>query len=289
MTDRRTTMPLALAVLLVVLLASCKPVVPPPSRSSTELGSVRVECLPSHRAMVDPIVSWGQESAHVHDFFGNVSTNATSTYETMRDGGSSCSDPGDTAGYWIPSLVAPDGRFVQPERAIFYYRNRPVEYSRTVPFRSNFRMIAGGTFPNTYWTCDGESDTGFEDRRDFIPNCGPGRQIKVHVFFPSCWDGRRIDSADHRSHVTYGRDEDDGRVDGTDPDVCPRTHPVKIPQLDFRVLYPVSDGRGYRFSDGALLPHSDFWNTWQRERLMHWVDSCLGYEGRSCGLATEDR
>jgi hypothetical protein len=247
-----------------------------------------VECKFSHRAQVDPIVTFGGRSMHVHDFFGNTSTAASSTYASMGKGGSTCTDTGDRAGYWVPSLVASDGRFVHPERSIFYYRNRPVEYSRTVPFPPDFRMIAGGkdAFPHAYWTCDGESDTGYESRRATIPNCGRGGKIKLHVFFPSCWDGKRLDSPDHRSHVTYGRD-DDGAVEGTDPDVCPKSHPVKLPQLDFRVQYPVSDGRGYRLADGEVLPHADFWNTWKQARLEQWVAKCLGYRGSSCGLATD--
>jgi Domain of unknown function (DUF1996) len=285
----RTLKPVVLAVAFAVAavsLGACRVVVPP-SRPSAELGSFRVECEPSHRAKVDPIVSFGQPSAHTHDFFGNRSTAADSTYRTMVAAPSTCSDPQDTAGYWAPSLVAPNGSYVKPELSIFYYRSRPVEYSRTVPFPPNFRMIAGGkeAFPNSYWTCDGESDTGFEDRKDYIPNCGRGGKIKLHVFFPSCWDGVRIDSADHRSHVAYGRD-DDGRVEGTDPDVCPRSHPVKIPQLDFRVLYDVADGRQFRLADGEVLAHSDFWNTWSQPRLEHWIKKCLDYAGESCGLAT---
>lgn len=284
---RRPVQVLVLAAASLALALTGCAVIPPPSGESTSLGSFRVECEFSHRAQVDPIVSFGRTSMHVHDFFGNTSTAATSTYDSMRRGGTTCSDTGDRAAYWAPSLVAPGGRFVTPEIAVFYYRNRPVEYSETVPFPPDFRMIAGGknAYPHAYWTCDGESDTGYESRRATIPNCGPGGKIKLHVFFPSCWDGKRLDSPDHRSHVAYGLD-DDGGVEGTDPDVCPASHPVKIPQLDFRVQYDVSDGRAYRLSDGEVLPHVDFWNTWHQPRLEHWVDRCLGHRGISCKLAT---
>jgi hypothetical protein len=261
---------------------------PPVTVASTEEGedgSVRVECELALRAQVDPIVSPGTTSAHMHDFFGNDSTSATSTYESMRLGSSNCTDSRDTGGYWAPTLVAPDGSYVEPERAIFYYRNRPYDYGVTVPYPPDFRIVAGGAFPNSYWTCDGESDTGYEDRKDYIPDCGPGGQIKLHVFFPSCWDGIHLDSADHRSHVAYGLDEDDFAVDGTDPDLCPASHPVKVPQLDFRVQYDVADGTGYRLSDGMMLAHADFWNTWDQSRLEALVTSCLGRVGVSCGLA----
>jgi Domain of unknown function (DUF1996) len=246
-------------------------------------GSFRVECELAVRAQVDPIVAPGTTSAHMHDFFGNASTSAFSTYASMRAWPSNCTDARDTAGYWSPTLVAPDGSHVEPERAIFYYRNRPYDYGVTVAFPPDFRMVAGGVSPDSYWTCDGESDTGYTDRKYDIPNCGPGGKIKLHVFFPPCWDGVNLDSADHRSHVAYGLDEDDFAVDGTDPDLCPASHPIKVPQLDFRVQYDVADGTGYRISDGMTLVHADFWNTWDQLRLEELVGRCLGPVGVSCG------
>ena len=222
----------------------------------------------------------------MHDFFGNSSIVASSTYASMRAAASNCTVSGDRAGYWSPSLLTPDKERVQPERAIFYYRNRPVDYRRTVAFPPDFRMVAGGSYPNAYWTCDGESDAGFSSRKRTIPDCGEGGKIKLHVFFPSCWDGERSDSRDHRSHVAYGLDEE-GRVAGTDPDRCPQSHPVKIPQLDFRVLYDVSDGSDYRLSSGGVIPHADFWNTWVQSDLQDLVTECLAVAGEACGLAED--
>jgi Domain of unknown function (DUF1996) len=261
---------------------SARPIQPPVRERD---GSLRVECRLSHQARVDPIVTPGGVAHHMHDVFGNVSTAADSTYDSMRAAATTCSARGDRAGYWSPALVAPDGTFVQPERAIFYYRNRPAEYGPTRPFPPDFRMIAGGpeAFPNAYWTCDGEKDTALSTRRDFIPNCGAGGKIKLHVFFPSCWDGVRLDSRDHRSHVAYGQDSD-GLLDATNPDLCPRSHPVKIPQLDYRVLFPVSNGRRHKLADGSVVPHADFWNTWVQSELDGWVQKCL-WGGISCKLA----
>ena len=122
--------------------------------------------------------------------------------------------------------------------------------------------------------CDGESDTGYEDRRDHVPQCPDGKAIKAHVFFPSCWDGVHLDSPDHRSHVAYGRSSDRG-VDGTHPEECPPSHPVKLPQLDFRLEYDVSDGRGYEVADGEVLLHADFWNTWVQAGYTSLVRDCI--------------
>jgi hypothetical protein len=260
---------------------------PRPSASASALGSFRVECELSRQRRIDPIVAPGKTGPHMHDFFGNESVVASSTYLSMRASTTNCSTSADRAGYWSPTLMAPDGERVRPERGVFYYRNRPVGYGPITPFPADFRMVAGGSFPNAYWTCDGESDAGLVERKRSIPNCGRDGKIKLHVFFPSCWDGERTDSANHRSHVAYGLGED-GHVVGTDPDRCPASHPVKIPQLDFRVLYDVSDGRQYELSSGGVVPHADFWNTWVQRDLNELVAECLGYAGTSCGLAEDD-
>lgn len=260
---------------------------PPQQVAARALGSFRVECELAFQRRIDPITAPRFSGPHMHDFFGNTSVVASSTYDSMHAGLSNCTAEGDRAGYWSPSLIAPNGERVEPERAIFYYRNRPVPYGRTVAFPPDLRIVAGGSFPNAYWTCDGESDAGLESRKPSIPNCGIGGKIKLHVFFPSCWDGVHTDSANHRSHVAYGRDVE-GRVAGTEPIRCPLSHPVKIPQLDFRVLYDVADGRAYRLSNGSDVPHADFWNAWIPADLRKLVVECLGVVGISCGLADDD-
>jgi Domain of unknown function (DUF1996) len=256
----------------------------PPPPAAEQPGSFRVECALVRQARTDPIVAPGQPSHHLHDLFGNTSLTPDSSYVSMLSGGTSCTASGDTGGYWSPALVAPHGAMVRPERAVIYYRNRPAGRVVTTSFPRDFRMIAGGegAFPQAYWTCDGEKDTAKETRRAYIPDCGPGGNVKLHVFFPSCWDGVRLDAPDHRRHVAYGLGED-GRPDGTHPLACPRSHPVEIPQVDYRVVYPARGGAGYRLADGQMIPHADFWNTWQQRELEALVQRCL-WKGVNCGL-----
>jgi Domain of unknown function (DUF1996) len=258
----------------------------PPPPVTEHPGAFRVECPLVRQAHVDPIVAPGERSHHLHDLFGNTSTAPDSTYVSMLSADTDCTAAGDTAAYWSPALEAPGGTVVRPQRAIFYYRNRPLGHGATMPFPRDFRMVAGGpeTFPNAYWTCDDEKDLAMATRRDHVPDCGPGGTVKLHVLFPPCWDGRRLDSADHRSHVAYGLGED-GRPDGTNPIRCPPSHPVRIPQLDYRVLYQAPGGPGYRLSDGAVVPHADFWNTWQQGQLEAWVRRCFS-DGAPCRLLT---
>ena len=78
-------------------------------------------CGYSHSAADDPIVAPGKPGAsHMHDFFGNRSTNAASTYESLQAAAILCRRPLDTAAYWTPSLYQ-DGTQVKPIGVNAYY------------------------------------------------------------------------------------------------------------------------------------------------------------------------
>src|SRR5215216_6226088 len=126
---------LACVVSLLAALASS----PAASAASFEHGaSFAVRCDFSHRAQVDPVVSPGGTSAHMHDFFGNITTNADSTYDWMTTGIdpndpskppadplTTCSRPEDTGAYWIPTVSWKDQKgphTLTANRAVFYYR-----------------------------------------------------------------------------------------------------------------------------------------------------------------------
>lgn len=264
---------LALGITVVVVAQSVAALsaYPPPSTESTK-GVFVVKCTFSHRKQVDPIVRPGPAgtlSGHLHDFFGNRSTDSFSTYSSMVVAGTTCGLAGDTAGYWTPTLVAPDGTLVKPVRAFAYYRNKPVKYGTTMPFPKDFRLIAGGvgSYPNAGWSCE-------QDAANMVPAplyCG-SLKMELHVRFPNCWDGVRSDSPDHRSHVTYAVDNK-----------CPSTHPVKLPEIFLHVRYPTgASGTGYKLADGTVSPHADFWNTWQQAKHEQVVRDCL-QAGRNCG------
>jgi hypothetical protein len=109
-----------------------------------------------------------------------------------------------------------------------------------------------------------------------IPTCGPGAYLEVNVKFPDCWDGRNLDSADHKSHVAYAMREG-GKW------VCPRSHPVLLPVLRLEVAYESSGGPDVRLSPGDIdAGHADFMNGWDQETLANLVRECLN-EGRNCG------
>src|ERR671921_2539635 len=58
-----------------------------------------VKCPFSHQKQVDPIVNPGEpgtpeaKAFHMHDFFGNTTTDSNSTLESLRAGGTTCPTP----------------------------------------------------------------------------------------------------------------------------------------------------------------------------------------------------
>lgn len=51
----------------------------------------------------------------------------------------------------------------------------------------------------------------------------------------SCWDGKNLDSPDHKSHVAYPIDGAPAFTGSSVGGQCPDTHPVKIPQIMLEV------------------------------------------------------
>jgi len=49
--------------------------------------------------------------------------------------------------------------------------------------------------------------------------------IRSTIIFPSCWDGKNLDSPDHKSHLAYSG------TGGLGFGSCPTTHPVRVPQV----------------------------------------------------------
>lgn len=246
-------------------------VLSPPANASK--GEFHVACELSHVTNDDPIVSPGQPGvAHLHDFYGNASTGAFSTYRSMTRSGTTCGFSADTSGYWSPALVDPSGTAVEPTGITAYYFARGVVSAPP----KDLRIVAGGDTRNL-------KVSGYA--------CGEGRPIssvpmncrsdwlKGVIVFPSCWDGRNLDSRDHKSHMAYPT----GRG-------CPNAYAVKIPKIVLHINYGIHDGRGYALASDAMMGmdrgmslHADFWNTWDQSVLEQQVSNCLN-AGKSCDL-----
>jgi hypothetical protein len=240
-----------------------------------------VECTWSHRAADDPIVHPGHAGAsHMHDFFGSSETDATSVAASLLGSDSSCqTHPGDTAAYWGPTLYDGDDP-VDPGRLFAYYRlgrDASTDPNLVSPYPLGLAMVAGdmsATEPQSLsvvaWHCGASSVVSAHP-----PSCPRTAPLTLRVVFPSCWDGERLDSGDHRSHVAYA-----------DAQGCPATHPTTLPELVLDVSYAFAgDPANLRLASGEIITaHADFLNAWDPDALARNVESCLR-RGIDCGVA----
>jgi Domain of unknown function (DUF1996) len=226
-------------------------------------------CRFSHRAPDDPIVFPGKPgSSHDHTFVGNRTTSASSTFGSLRSGSTSCRRSDDTAAYWMPTLYQGTTAVI-PAAATIYYRRGT--FANVRPFPNNLRMIAGDAtatspqdFSVVFWNCGG-GDGGSPSST--VPSCPdvPGSALRLHVRFPNCWDGRRLDSPDHKSHMAYS-------VRGR----CPSSHRVAVPAITVLFRYPSRGGDGFSLASGGQLSgHADFVNAWNPGSLRTLVEDCL--------------
>jgi hypothetical protein len=260
-------------------------------------------CRFSHTNMDDPIVYPREPGrSHAHTFFGNVSTAATSTLASLRRARTTCKPSADKAAYWIPTLYV-GTREIRPAKAQFYFNLRG--YGEMSAFPAGLKVVAGdshATRPQStnvvYWACASSetlrsaplvrpprscADVPVKARKGFFRRCPtcpseplrPGRtngklHLELHVNFPDCWDGKHLDSPDHRSHMAYSRNY-----------VCPASHPIKVPLIRLNVRYPLTGGEGVQLASGGVLTaHADFFNAWDETFLKRLVDTC--FHDRPC-------
>ena len=237
-------------------------------------------CDYSHSAPDDPIVAPGRPGdSHLHDFFGNPTVDAYSTAADLLDANkTTCDLSDDTASYWSPALIGPDGP-IASDYADAYYRVAPgVDAAALRPYPLGLAMVAGDALAGhaqpteiAGWGCGHAPEVTSE-----FPTCSPERPLTLRVTFPDCWDGKNLDSTDHKSHVVYS---------GTTG--CPSEFPVPFSQLTLLVAYPVDgDPAGLTLAAGpARVAHADFLNAWQPEALATNVRACLG-RGVVCSVPT---
>jgi hypothetical protein len=242
-----------LLILLVVGTTLC---LAAPAQAASS-GVLRVACNFSHQASDDPIVFPGQPGAsHLHEFFGNTTTNANSTLTSMHNGSTTCRLAGDTAGYWFPAPIGPNGQPYQLRQAVAYYSNQPGGgYVHTVP--AGAEMIGGNSaatqpqgVKRVKWDC--LADPSVKISATPI-SCPRGEELQTTVRFPNCWDQHGVD----RSSFVYG----------SKGNSCPSGY-VAIPHIRVSFEWNRSSATGFHLSSGSLnSAHADFFNAWNQATL----------------------
>ena len=216
---------------------------------------------------LDPLVNPGQDtSPHTHQIVGGNSFNASmdpARHDLVKDSTcTSCTFSEDFSNYWTAVMYfrARNGTYKRVPQfpnvglrgvgGITVYYIPPYDgKTKVTAFKPGFRMLVGDAVLRTSQgmqrqlchrclTADldrgGAPCTGTDSQQFPKGFCGGG--IRTTITFPTCWDGKNTDSPDHKSHVAYpvnGSFESGGD--------CPDTHPVKLPQLMYEVMWDVSN------------------------------------------------
>ena len=215
--------------------------------------SMKIDFLEFANVRTDPIIAPTTLSDHVHTFYGATVARPETTYEDLRSAyGGSGNVVENQSLYWHPAIykVDPDGtkRLATMYIASAYYIWTP---GVTRAFPNGFKMIA--FVPE-------------EQAANWFPQ-EPEAEHETEIWFPDCWDGVNLDSPDHMSHVAFSSNRD---VNG----VCPPTHPVKIPKIEFFVRLGPYEGGQHIFSDGTTRMHADYFSGWDETFLQSVLDNC---------------
>ena len=291
-----------------------------PSPEPDPVGAFRFVCGPGQLLKDDPLVYPGQPGvAHLHQFFGNTGTNASSTYTSLRTtGGTSCGDsaaPVQRSAYWIPAMLDGMGNAVKPDHMLTYYKTLPsshpacgapdathLGYCIGMPnglrfiFGYNMTTMTGGpTDANSpdYWAfafeCVDQNGQALGGRfRTIAAVVAEGKcpldtgYLRIGAIIPHCWDGKNLDSPDHRSHMAYA-------TEGGTPELgraCPLTHPYMITEIAgsffFKIDAAFLAGK-WRLSSDEMHPdlaagttmHMDYWEAWSPTVKTKWQTGCI--------------
>ncbi|GLB44802.1 putative wsc domain-containing protein [Lyophyllum shimeji] len=246
---------------------------------------------------LDPIVNPGRVSGHAHSVLGGSNFRMNTNTAELRE--SECTSipiPEDKSNYWFPHLYFQwaDGTFTSLSGgAVICTTSYDTTFDKpgtTTAFPDDFRMLSGDptlrTYdPNSYaqqaitFLC--LDFNGVTTRHNSLPAkvCPSG--IRAQVNFPSCWDGKNLDSPDHKSHVAFPSG-------GPDSGSCsdPK-YPVTLPRIFIEVYWntemdkyrsqAMNSSQPYVYSYGDPTGygyHADFMNGWDKGVLQRAVEEC---------------
>lgn len=236
-------------LILVLLLGAF--LIPAPAQAASNI-IVKLHCDLSHTSNDDPIVFPGQlGAAHIHNFYGNETTDAFSTLESLTAGPTSCDAAGDNAAYWVPQAYL-NGQPLPAPNVAEYWRNESRPFVNAPPTGMQFVSHVFG------WGC-----TNGSDLNPLPVQCDTKGNVKAKVFFPDCIrDGAFV----------YDR-------------LCVGGYPIA--QLQLNVNYHITDPTGLTLSakdpltgvvgsDGSpTTMHADFFNAWDPITFQSLVTSRL--------------
>jgi hypothetical protein len=234
-----------------------------------------VSCGFSKQAQVDPIVNPGEpgtpeaKAHHMHDFFGNTTTDSNSTLDTLRAGGTTCSKPKDTAAYWHPTVSWTSNRGkitpLKASQTFFYYRAGLKAPATVKPFPPGLKIVTVQG-KKVEWRCQNGTWSPTPPTR-----CDNGTLV-VRIFFPDCLavdsTGQPLtDTRDAAGKTLYVPDDHRSHMVDAGSTGCPSDHPYPVPRLQTNFLFKASQlttkGKPTLSSGAYSTMHVDFFNAWQ--------------------------
>ena len=200
-------------------------------------------------------------------------------------------------GTFQPVPVIGDPKDVSGGMTVYYLQRPGNDTEKIHAFPEGFRMLAGDSNKRSggndlatqgiSYACLGANQPETND----IPkhNCPGG--LRAQVFFPACWNGKDVDSLDHKSHVSYPTQYNNG--------YCPDAFPVHMVSIFYEILYDTNlfanqwngTQHPFVFSNGDATGyglHGNFLNGWDVNVLQNAVDNCNDGSGQvsQCAAVT---
>jgi hypothetical protein len=225
----------------------------------------------------NPIIPVQTPSEHVHDFFGNTTTDSNSTLDnstppwtSLRAGGTTCNKPMDTAAYWIPTVSWTPTRgkpkTLQASQTFFYYRAGLKDPKLVKPFPPGLKVVTVQG-KKVEWRCQGGTWSPTPPTR-----CGDNATLVVRIFFPDCLavdsTGQPLtDTRDAEGKTLYVPDDHRSHMVDATSAGCPDDHPYFVPRLQTNFLFKnnilTTRGQPTLTSGDYSTMHVDFFNAWQ--------------------------
>ena len=183
--------------------------------------TVQIGCEVWKTDAIDPIVDPPAGTAHLHDFIGNLSTNADSTFESLvANKSTSCATPSYTSADWFPDIREVGQSDSIPVRyANVYYAGDGTQ----AQFPDGLQLIGMPPAGDVDYRCGGKNGTVYEEP-DGLIGCR-AEQYRIRIQFPNCYDGSGLAPTD----TIY------------EPRRCPSSHPIEFHQTRVAIHYENED------------------------------------------------
>ncbi|KAJ3756048.1 hypothetical protein EV360DRAFT_48622 [Lentinula raphanica] len=243
---------------------------------------------------LDPIISPGAVSSHVHSVVGGSNFGMNITTDSLRD--SECTSmpiEEDKSNYWypvrLPTII--NGSFSALDVGNVMYAECEADFPALVPYDLWYSFSCDPTLRSynassyaqqavTFLCLDFD---GTSTKYNSLPPVSCPSGIRAQINFPMCWDGKNLDSSDHKSHVAFPSG-------GPDSGTCNDPNfPVTLPRIFIEGYWSTGDFDAIRDTDAmnSTQPyvfsygdptgygyHADFYNGWKSGVLQNVLDKC---------------